>query len=404
MDFIPDEELMRKLEKGRGHGRDDFPIRPMWNLLLARDVFEHRRDSSLLRELNRNGQLRHVCGFGFGKMPQAHNLSRFRAILLGHLDEVEAIFVRLCDQLYGVLKGFGVELAIDSKWVESAANAPSKREKADGRSETEAKKGVKTYSGVTAEGKTWEKIVTCYGYKIHLLVDAIYELPIAYRITDAAASDVAEGKKLFEELKQSRPGVIDTAKYAMGDRGYDDTALIEWLKGEGIKAVIDKRALWRAQREKEVPGHADAYYDEAGNVYCYTKDKGLRRLMTPNGYEAGRDAVRFKCPAKAYGVSCPEQGDCKCKNIRIPLSTDPRIFTQVQRESKRWKRFYRKRTSIERVNSRFDVSFGYEDRLIRGKARMTLHVGLTLAVMLAMAVGHIENKREGLMRSLVKIA
>ena len=404
MDCLPDEALMRKLEKGRGQGRDDFPVRAMWNLLLAGFVFGHSGDASLLRELGRNGQLKHFCGFGFGKIPKAYNLSRFRGMLLKHLEEVEGLFTELCSQLYGKLEGFGEELAIDSKWVESAANRQSQRKDPDGRSETEARKGVKTYSGVREDGTKWEKAVTCFGFKIHLLVDAVYELPVAFKVTDAAASDVAEGKGLLEAIRAGRPEIIKAAKYLMGDKGYDDTGLIEWLQGEGVKAVIDKRSMWKVQAEKEVPGYVDAYYDEAGNVYCYTPDKGVRRMMAPNGYEKGRDAARFKCPAQAYGRECPEREGCRCKNIRIPLSTDPRIFTQVQRGSKGWQRHYNKRTAVERVNSRFDVTLGFEKRLVRGKARMTLNVSLALGIMLAMAVGRIENKQEGLMRSLVRVA
>jgi hypothetical protein len=404
MEYVPDETLMLKLEKKRGRGRDDFPVRAMWNLLLAGYVFGHISDASLLRELRRNGQLKHLCGFGFGKTPQAHNLSRFRSQLLKHLDEVEAVFSCLSDQLYVMLKDFGAVLSIDSKWVESAANSPSKRKKADGRSETEGRKGVKTYKGIREDKTPWEKKVSCYGYKIHLLVDGIYELPIAYRITDAAASDIVEGKEMLKDIEKRRPQVIEAGKYLMGDKAYDDTALIEDLKDKEIKAVISKRTMWKEEKERTVPGYEDAYYDEAGNVYCYSKDKGHRRMMAPNGYEARRDSVRFKCPAKAYGRKCAEQEKCRCKNIRIALSTEPRIFTQVQRESHKWKRYYKKRTAVERVNSRLDVSFGFEERQIRGKKRMELSVSLALVVMLSLASGHIKNKQEKLMRSLVRVA
>ncbi|MEN0651017.1 hypothetical protein NSQ82_18750 [Caldifermentibacillus hisashii] len=48
--YMPDEQLMRMLEKERGKGRDDDPIRAMWNALLAGIVFQHDRDAKLLRE------------------------------------------------------------------------------------------------------------------------------------------------------------------------------------------------------------------------------------------------------------------------------------------------------------------------------------------------------------------
>jgi hypothetical protein len=35
-----------------------------------------------------------------------------------------------------------------------------------------------------------------FGYKLHLIVDANYELPVAYELTKASSSDVKEGHKL----------------------------------------------------------------------------------------------------------------------------------------------------------------------------------------------------------------
>ena len=55
---IPDEGLVRKLELYRGKGRDDYPVRAVWNSLLAAVVYEHSSVASLRRELLRNGGLR----------------------------------------------------------------------------------------------------------------------------------------------------------------------------------------------------------------------------------------------------------------------------------------------------------------------------------------------------------
>ena len=54
---------------------------------------------------------------------------------------------------------------------------------------------------------------------------------------------------------------------------------------------------------------------------------------------------------------------------------------------------------IERINSRVDNSFGFEKHYIRGKGKMTARVGLALAVMMALAVGHIKAGRPECMRS-----
>ena len=62
---------------------------------------------------------------------------------------------------------------------------------------------------------------------------------------------------------------------------------------------------------------------------------------------------------------------------------------------------YKKRTAVERVNSRLDVSFGFERHYIRGLQKMQLRCSIALCVMLAMALGRIKEKQKKRMRSLV---
>lgn len=76
---LPDESLMLALERDRRRGRDDYPIRAVWNSIVAGIVFEHCSIQSLRRELLRNAQLRVVCGFdvtrGEQAVPPAHATS-----------------------------------------------------------------------------------------------------------------------------------------------------------------------------------------------------------------------------------------------------------------------------------------------------------------------------------------
>jgi hypothetical protein len=59
---------------------------------------------------------------------------------------------------------------------------------------------------------------------------------------------------------------------------------------------------------------------------------------------------------------------------------------------------------VERVNSRLDVSFGFEKHTIRGLKKMSTRCTLALAVMLSMAVGRIKANQAESMRSLLKAA
>ena len=53
LDALPDEPLMQLLEAARGHGRNDYPVRPLWNSLIAGFVFQHPSIAALRRELLR---------------------------------------------------------------------------------------------------------------------------------------------------------------------------------------------------------------------------------------------------------------------------------------------------------------------------------------------------------------
>jgi hypothetical protein len=65
---------------------------------------------------------------------------------------------------------------------------------------------------------------------------------------------------------------------------------------------------------------------------------------------------------------------------------------------------FHRRSSLERINNRINNSFGFEKHYIRGKAKMQTRVGLAIAVMMAMALGHARAGRIGQMRSLVRPA
>ena len=127
--------------------------------------------------------------------------------------------------------------------------------------------------------------------------------------------------------------------------------------------------------------------------------------MAVGGFEEDRETLKKLCPAKQYGIECKCMGRCPIKQgIRIKLEENRRIFTPIDRASYKWKREYNKRTSVERVNSRLDESFGFEKHYIRGKAKMKVRCGIALCVMLAMAVGRIKENQADKMRSLVKSA
>jgi len=417
---VPDEALMRTLEAQRGKGRNDYPVRAVWNSVLAGVVYQHPSIESLRRELLRNGQLRQLCGFdpvlsARQAVPPSCAYTRFLKNLMGQQDQIDGMFNTLVESLRELLPGFGVDLAGDSKAVETHGNPRGKERQEelkelapDGRRDVDADFGKKTYKGKGKDGTLWEKVVKWFGYKLHLIVDADYELPVAYEVTRASAADNTTMKRMIDDMEEAHPGLLEAAQNFMADKAYDDSKFLEKLwDSHGIRPVVDIRNLWKDGEEtKLVPHTGNVLYDYKGQVFCCCRSDGELRAMAYQGYEADRDSQKWRCPAAAYDYECPDKERCCGQSqfgrvVRIPCCTDPRVFTPLARPSYTWEREYKKRTSVERVNSRLDVSFGFENHFIRGLSKMRLRCSLALVVMLATALGRIRQKEPEQMRSLV---
>jgi hypothetical protein len=416
LEYLPDEELMRVLEEHRDKGSDDYPVRPTWNSIVAGVVYQHESIERLRRELQRNAQLREMCGFdvlgGVDAVPTPWAYSRFLANLFRHVGQLQAIFDELVDLLKEELPDFGRYQAFDGKAIASYANGKKKEGEepnpdAGRRRDGDADWGKHVSKGKRKDGTAWEKVKTWFGYGLHLIVDAHYELPIGFEVTKASGAEAPMMHKLFERERERHPELIDRCEYGIGDRGYDDGKLISrhWDDWE-IKSVIDIRDLWKDGEEtKQIPGKWNVVYDYKGTVSCICPKSGEQRKMPLGGFEAKRGTLKYRCPAEHYGIDCAGSKDCPVgKALRIPLSEDRRVFTPLARSSYDWPKVYRMRTAVERVNSRIDNVFGFEKHYIRGRQKMKVRVSVALCVMLAMALGRIKEKQKELMRSLVRVA
>ena len=105
---------------------------------------------SLRRELERNAQLRQLCGFdplkGQKAVPPPYVYTRFLKNLFLHQSFIDDIFDQLVDELRKILLDFGQNLSIDSKAVDSHSRGRKKGEEPkteDGRRELDADFGKK---------------------------------------------------------------------------------------------------------------------------------------------------------------------------------------------------------------------------------------------------------------------
>ena len=278
LDNLPDEDLMLTLEAARGNGRDDYPVRAVWNSLLAGIVFPHPSIESLRRELSRNAQLRQLCGFDPARadkqVPPASVYTRFLNSLLNHTEEVDKVFSRLLWQTSAELPDLGQFQAIDGKAIASHARRSGRCDDNDRRGDHDANWGVKSYTVNRTDGSTERQTKRWFGFKVHTIVDTTYELPLAYEVTPASAAEQPVAIELIKQLKDNQPLILETGEYFMADRGYDDSKLHRQLWDHyQIKPVIGIRNLWKQPEGHDatcaVTGLEGVAYDFEGNVYCY---------------------------------------------------------------------------------------------------------------------------------------
>lgn len=391
LENVPDEKIVNKLLEIRGKGRNDYPVIPVWNALLVMPLLECSTVEQLRRELSRNRDLRKLCGFDdydyyFGNTklvppPKAFtnmfkNLKRIEPLLKECFNELRKF-------MYENLKDFGKEVGEDGKIFTSKAKGPNKDgDKKDDRCDMDADFTIKeNYYKDKKTGETKVKKTTYFGYRYHLLADVNYELPIEYTVTKASKGEKEELKKHIQMLPIEMREKIDTLS---ADKGYDSKTMVDYLKENGIKPVIDIRNQWK-------DGETTKQYKDTNLVYTYdgkvsiVTEKGEIVALKYKGYDKIKNTLRYQYKKRIYSIE---------------IECNSRIFTPIARDSKKWKRTYNKRTALERINGRMDRDFNLENHKVRGIKKATVIIDIMMIGMLAMAKGHIINKQPEKIRKL----
>ena len=123
----------------------------------------------------------------------------------------------------------GGTVAVDSTLFSSYSN-PNRRNLSD----LDARWGLK-HSSKSKEGKQeW-----AWGYKMHLLSDANYGIPLDFIITPANESDSPQLPLVVRKAKRTHAWL--QPEYLLADRGYDAQSNHQFLDDQGITPVIHIR-------------------------------------------------------------------------------------------------------------------------------------------------------------------
>ena len=391
---VPDAKLLEGLRQHRGRGRNDCPVHVLWGVVLLRIALRHTSFVATLAELNRNEALRRLIGI---EEEQRRSQVLEHLAVSGRVGPGAALFrvaadFRRDDPAAGAGgAGFGPGYG-------GRLHGPARPRQEGGESRGGGDRpGLPQPSGghkeYTDDDDKVVKIVEWFGYKLHLLVDAKHEVVLAYQVTTANAADCKSLPDLVKQGQANLPeGRIETLAY---DKAADDNESHRLLHKAKIRPVIQNRHLWKEQTEQMLPGHdgtSNIVYDEAGTVHCYDRTSLpiVRHPMAYIGYEPQRETLKYRCPARHEGWTCPHDAVCNAgksygKTVRVDRTIDLRRFPPIPRATKKFERLYNGRTSVERVNARLKIFWGVDDGNITGARRFHAMVGAVLIVHAAFA-------------------
>ncbi len=383
LDLLPDAKLLSALRAYRGHGRNDYPVHVLWRIHLVRYALRHSTMEACLAELARNPLLRSLVGLAEGQaIPKPWNMSRFLEVLgrPEHLALLQAAFGELVVRLGAAIPDFGQRLAGDASALKARAAADPGDDPLPGPDG-----GRKEYTDETGQVV---RAFEWFGYKFHLLVDVKYEVAVAYHVTPASAADSPQIPGLLAQAQARLPkGRIQTLAF---DKAADEEKTHALLAAASIKPLIENRRLWKAEHERMLPGHdgnSNVVYDEAGTLYCYDKVSAppVKHPMAYAGYEKSRGTLKYRCPCRHEGWTCPSDTRCNgtCaygKTVRVHCALDLRRFPPIPRATLTFERQYHGRTAVERVNGRTKLFWGADDGNLTGAGRFHAHLGTVLLI------------------------
>ncbi len=336
----------------------------IWKAYMLSFILDMYCTNDLVRKLEENPSLAEACGFDMDKpLPSRWTFNRSIKKLAQRPEIIEILLDKAVNQLNDKLNGFGDTVAIDSTPVRSHSN-PSKKEKSDAEASFIVKEGI--------PHKVWK-----WGYKLHILADATWELPIVCNVTLASESDVTNLIPLINKARNRFDWF--SPWHVAADKGYD--------AGYNYKAIHDMGAIPIIKMREKEQSTGKYTIDETGIPHCKS---GMPLLLKDHDKKKG---LRYVCPYRAGKADCSMHNECTLKVAWIRPFWEYRKLCPIPRDSEEWNSLYSKRTSVERVNSKLKEHRRLNSHCHRGLEKVRLHCLMSVLslVITALAEAKTDN-------------
>ena len=347
-------KLLRRLREYRlNGGRRTYQPTALWRAYLASFILNLSSTNDLIRRLQGDPALRLLCGFS--TLPHRTTFNRFINRLSQHCDLVDACLTPLTEQLRELLPGLGEKVAVDSTPIISHSNP---RKGSDPDASWTAKKDPKSNS---EDGLVWY-----WGYKLHLVVDAVHHVPLAGYTTTAKRNDSPELPPLLDRTQDAYPWL--KMKYVMADRGYDARSNYADVEERGGAMICPMR------KKPNTDDQLHGVFTKDGTPTCM--GMALMQYVRTDS-EKGH---LYRCPQSGCHLQT-RKGVVYCQDdlwVSPKEEDNPRLHGPVRRNSAEWRQLYRLRQSVERVFKSMKQSRRLNAHCARGLARVALHASMSV--------------------------
>ena len=355
------QELLQAIVHSRRNTRPGYPPRVMFRVLCIKYSLNERYTVQLIEWLKSSPALRELCGLG-DELPSESTFSRFFHRLTDHRQLIEHAIASMVEQLHEELPELGNVVSIDSTDIEAYGN-PNRNPVV----EDDAKWGVRTPKN-RSKAKDAEPF---HGYKMHLVADAVHDVPLSYSILPANKSDSPQLSPAVRKTQETYAWL--KPRFLLADRGYDSQKNHGFLVQRGITPIIHIRKPTNSTLH-------DGVYTTLGAPTCLG---GKEMTFIRTDPQTGEHL--YQCPAggctkfKAGKHIFTRCNDAHWEDPRDNL----RVIGIVPRQSELWRGLYRKRQGIERFFSSAKRSRLLDKHQYNGMRKVQAHVALSVLTYLA---------------------
>lgn len=202
-----------------------------------------------------------------------------------------------------------------------------------------------------------------FGFKAHLAVGTKSQYILQSLMSSASLND---GKAAIPLLKgiQERLSSLKI-QYGTLDAGYDYEAIYTQLHRMKAKAII----AYNKRNEGEFLGFDEHFAPTCVREHSYRYDSFDEKYQT----------LKYTKPNECK--TCPLAHDSLCQKVyKIKMETDIRKYNAPGRGSEAWKKLYKQRSAVERVNAYLKEFFQLKNVRYRTGKRAKIHFDLVTLV------------------------